>query len=82
MPFFVCKVKHFQVENHVEICVGTKTEGIFRIPAGGAELNTVKDRLDHGNYDVITGCTQVYTPCALIKLWLRELPEGLVPSSF
>jgi len=60
---------------------GTKTEGIFRIPASGPELNLVKDKIDHGSYDIVPNCIQVFTPCALIKLWLRELPDPLVPAN-
>jgi len=60
---------------------GLKTEGIFRIPASGPELNLVKDKIDHGSYEIVPNCIQVFTPCALIKLWLRELPEPLVPAN-
>ncbi len=59
----------------------SKVEGIFRLSAGAEELKIVKERLDEGNYDVMTGTTSVHVPCALIKLWMRELPEPLIPNS-
>jgi len=58
-----------------------KTEGIFRIPASGPELNLLKDKIDHGNYEIVSNCVQVHTPCAMIKLWLRELPDPIIPSN-
>jgi hypothetical protein len=61
---------------------GLKTEGIFRIPASGPELNLLKDKIDHGGYEIIPNCVQVFTPCAMIKLWLRELPDPLIPANF
>jgi len=60
---------------------GKKTEGIFRIPASGPELNLLKDKIDHGNYEIVSNCVQVHTPCAMIKLWLRELPDPIIPSN-
>jgi len=61
---------------------GTKTEGIFRVPAFAEEVKSIKEKFDDGNYDVIYKSANVHTPCALMKLWFRELPEPLVPDKF
>jgi len=61
---------------------GLKTEGIFRVPAPAGEVKAVKDLLDEGNFDIITNAADVQTPCALIKLWIRELPQPLIPEQY
>eukprot|EP01113_Clastostelium_recurvatum_P006123 TRINITY_DN12778_c0_g1_i1.p1 TRINITY_DN12778_c0_g1~~TRINITY_DN12778_c0_g1_i1.p1 ORF type:complete len:785 (-),score=141.61 TRINITY_DN12778_c0_g1_i1:31-2385(-) len=56
---------------------GFHTEGIFRVPGLAAEIQTIKHQLDEGSDNIQS--TNVHTPASLLKLWLRELPEPLVP---
>jgi len=42
-------------------------------------VKAVKEKIDEGDYDIMSHTSNVHTPCALIKLWLREIPEPIVP---
>ena len=35
-------------------------------------------RIELGNYD-ITGITDPHVPCSLLRLWIRDLPEPVIP---
>jgi len=63
---------------------GLLTEGLFRIPGNQEAVDRMKARYDQGHNDVATGepDTHVNDVCTLLKLWLRELPEPLIPSAF
>jgi hypothetical protein len=54
-------------------------EGIFRVPADHDEVNNVKSRFDQ--WEVVL-CVDCHTAASLLKLWLRELYEPLIPDSF
>ena len=58
---------------------GLSTEGIFRVPADLDEVNSVKCRFDQWEMVV---CNDCHTAASLLKLWLRELYEPLVPDEF
>jgi hypothetical protein len=58
---------------------GLSTEGIFRVPADLDEVNSVKCRFDQ--WEVVV-CNDCHTAASLLKLWLRELYEPLVPDDF
>eukprot|EP01114_Cavostelium_apophysatum_P004807 TRINITY_DN1518_c0_g1_i1.p1 TRINITY_DN1518_c0_g1~~TRINITY_DN1518_c0_g1_i1.p1 ORF type:complete len:508 (+),score=166.94 TRINITY_DN1518_c0_g1_i1:1514-3037(+) len=60
---------------------GTKTEGIFRVPASADDVKALRERLDDGDYECLKQVQNVHTPCALFKLWLRELPEPIIPTA-
>ena len=60
---------------------GHKSEGIFRIPATANEVKSIKEKLDEGNFASIETSGNVHTPCALLKLWLRELADPMIPVS-
>jgi len=55
-------------------------EGIFRISASKNQLEDMRNRLDTG--ETFQYCNLVgHTVAGLLKLWLRELPEPICPSS-
>jgi Rho GTPase-activating protein 39 len=57
---------------------GTKSEGIFRVPGDGDSVSELKFRLDRGYYN-LDGVDDPHTLASLMKLWLRELLDPLVP---
>jgi Rho GTPase-activating protein 39 len=57
---------------------GTKSEGIFRVPGDGDSVSELKLRIDRGYYN-LEGVDDPNVLASLMKLWLRELCEPLVP---
>ncbi|KZV97168.1 hypothetical protein EXIGLDRAFT_731444 [Exidia glandulosa HHB12029] len=57
---------------------GTRAEGIFRVPGDGDAVAELKLRIDRGFY-TLDGIDDPHVPASLLKLWLRELQEPLVP---
>ncbi|KAI0782113.1 Rho GTPase activation protein, partial [Abortiporus biennis] len=57
---------------------GTKSEGIFRIPGDGDSVSELKLRIDKGYY-TLDGFDDPTVLASLLKLWLRELCDPLVP---
>ena len=57
---------------------GTKSEGIFRVPGDGDSVSELKLRIDRGYY-TLDGVDDPYVLASLLKLWLRELCDPLVP---
>ncbi|KAJ3397235.1 hypothetical protein HDU92_000115 [Lobulomyces angularis] len=57
---------------------GCKTEGIFRVPGDADGVTDLRCRIEKGDYD-LTGITDPNIPSSLLKLWLRELAEPLIP---
>jgi len=55
------------------------TEGIFRIPADFEEVLSLKSRFDQ--WEVVL-CRDSHTAASLLKTWLRELYEPLIPDHF
>ena len=58
---------------------GQRSEGIFRVPGDSDSVSELKLRIDRGYYTL----EQVDDPhvlASLLKLWLRELCDPLVPS--
>eukprot|EP00732_Lithocolla_globosa_P002690 Lithocolla_globosa_v1_NODE_1855_length_2294_cov_3.622153.p1 type:complete len:496 gc:universal NODE_1855_length_2294_cov_3.622153:1846-359(-) len=62
---------------------GFQTEGIFRISGDSNKVRQLKKELDLGHFQVIftDDTLTVHDPAALLKLWLRELPEPLIVES-
>ncbi|EJW87488.1 RhoGAP domain-containing protein [Wuchereria bancrofti] len=58
---------------------GQHTEGVFRVPADPDHVHTARLRLDRGLIPVVR---DAHVPAALLKLWLRSLPEPLLPDTF
>ncbi|KAI0768673.1 hypothetical protein BD413DRAFT_478710 [Trametes elegans] len=57
---------------------GTKCEGIFRVPGDGDLVSELKLRIDKGYYS-LEGVDDPHVLASLLKLWLRELCDPLVP---
>jgi len=57
---------------------GTKSEGIFRIPGDNDSVSALKLRIDKGYYK-LDGVDDPHVLASLMKLWLRELSDPLVP---
>ncbi|XP_011137840.1 uncharacterized protein DDB_G0283357 isoform X2 [Harpegnathos saltator] len=62
---------------------GTLTEGIFRVSADADEVSSLKSCLDKFEDGAILAASQdAHAPASLLKLWVRELYEPLIPDSF
>lgn len=57
---------------------GTKSEGIFRVPGDGDAVSELKLRIDRGYY-TLDDVDDPNILASLMKLWLRELCDPLVP---
>ncbi|KAI6157402.1 hypothetical protein BKA82DRAFT_1000603 [Pisolithus tinctorius] len=57
---------------------GTKCEGIFRVPGDSDLVSELKLRIDRGYY-TLENVDDPHVPASLLKLWLRELCDPLVP---
>ena len=57
---------------------GTKSEGIFRVPGDGDLVSNLKLRIDQGYYS-LESVDDPHVLASLLKLWLRELVDPLVP---
>ncbi|KAG7449597.1 uncharacterized protein BT62DRAFT_928318 [Guyanagaster necrorhizus] len=57
---------------------GTKSEGIFRVPGDGDAVSELKLRIDRGYY-TLDGVDDPHVLASLMKSWLRELCDPLVP---
>lgn len=60
---------------------GTTTEGIFRVPGFIDEVQMLRLRIERGRYS-LEGISDPSTPASLLKLWLRELTDPIIPSEF
>ncbi|KAG6866661.1 hypothetical protein C0991_000771 [Blastosporella zonata] len=57
---------------------GLKSEGIFRVPGDADAVSKLKLRIDRGYYTT-DGVNDPHVLASLMKLWLRELCDPLVP---
>ncbi|VDM38132.1 unnamed protein product [Toxocara canis] len=57
---------------------GQRTEGLFRVNANPEHIHTARLRLDRGLVPVVR---DAHVPAALLKLWLRSLPEAVLPDA-
>ncbi|TRY83637.1 hypothetical protein DNTS_003866 [Danionella cerebrum] len=69
----------------VEQCVdfireqGLKEEGLFRMPGQANLVKDLQDAFDCGEKPLFDSNTDVHTVASLLKLYLRELPEPVIP---
>lgn len=71
----------------VEQCVdfirlrGLQEEGLFRLPGQANLVKELQDAFDCGEKPLFDRNTDVHTVASLLKLYLRELPEPVIPYS-
>jgi len=58
---------------------GCQTEGIFRVPGDVDSISELRYQIEKKNFD-LNGCIDPSVPASLLKLWLRELAEPLIPA--
>ncbi|KAG2469122.1 RHG25 protein, partial [Polypterus senegalus] len=81
------KFEQHQVPILVEKCVqfirehGLSEEGIFRLPGQDNQVKQFRDAFDAGERPSFPSETDVHTVASLFKLYLRELPEPVIPWS-
>ncbi|KAM6930237.1 rho GTPase-activating protein 25 [Xenentodon cancila] len=73
VPILVQKCVEFIKEN------GLNEEGIFRLPGQENAVKQFRDAFDAGERPSFPSDTDVHTVASLLKLYLRELPEPVVP---
>ncbi|NXL75292.1 RHG25 protein, partial [Leptocoma aspasia] len=73
VPILVQKSTEFILEH------GLAEEGIFRLPGQDSLVRQLRDAFDAGERPSFHRDTDVHTVASLLKLYLRELPEPVVP---
>ncbi|XP_041854956.1 rho GTPase-activating protein 25 isoform X2 [Melanotaenia boesemani] len=73
VPILVQKCVEF-IKEH-----GLDEEGIFRLPGQENAVKQFRDAFDAGERPSFPSDTDVHTVASLLKLYLRELPEPVVP---
>lgn len=56
--------------------------GIFRLPGQASRILFLKELYDSGSQEDFSDTEDVHTVASLLKLYLRELPEPVVPYLF
>ncbi|XP_077814478.1 rho GTPase-activating protein 25 isoform X4 [Macaca mulatta] len=75
VPILVEKCAEFILEH------GRNEEGIFRLPGQDNLVKQLRDAFDAGERPSFDRDTDVHTVASLLKLYLRDLPEPVVPWS-
>lgn len=75
VPILVEKCAEFILEH------GLNEEGIFRLPGQDNLVKQLRDAFDAGERPSFDRDTDVHTVASLLKLYLRDLPEPVVPWS-
>ncbi|XP_046853723.1 rho GTPase-activating protein 24-like isoform X2 [Xenia sp. Carnegie-2017] len=69
----------------VERCVefirekGLSEEGLFRLPGHQKQVSILRDAFNRGKDPTLPDDTDVHTVASLLKMYLRELPEPVIP---
>lgn len=75
----------YLIEQSVEFLTqyGLEVEGIFRLPGRTTLIKELKDRFDCAERIVFDISEHdVHSVASLLKMYLRELPESIIPSSY
>lgn len=76
VPLLFLMMRDTMIMLHAE-----STEGIFRVPGKQDEVDGYKELFNRGEYIVFKECS-CHTIAGLFKLFLRELPEAVIPQRF
>ncbi|KAL1920456.1 uncharacterized protein VTP21DRAFT_833 [Calcarisporiella thermophila] len=60
---------------------GCKSEGIFRVPGDADLVTDLRLRIEKGEY-VLANLNDPNVPASLLKLWLRDLSDPLIPTEY
>ncbi|KAL7754482.1 Lipase 5 [Sorochytrium milnesiophthora] len=60
---------------------GCATEGIFRVPGDADQITELRLRIEKNRYD-LKGIVDPNVPAGLLKYWLRDLADPLIPTEF
>lgn len=63
----------------VVVLAGLHEVGIFRLPGQASRIQALKDLYDSGSQEDFASTEDVHTVASLLKLYLRELPQPVVP---
>jgi len=55
------------------------TEGIYRVPGDAAKIQKLRIDIDQGKWETFEDCDDVHVLAGSLKLFLRELPDPLIP---
>jgi len=55
------------------------TTGIYRVPGDAAKIQKLRIDIDQGNWESFESCDDVHVLAGSLKLFLRELPDPLIP---
>ncbi|KAI8925684.1 Rho GTPase activation protein [Entophlyctis helioformis] len=61
---------------------GAKAEGIFRVPGDAESVSELRCRIDKDEYNITVSRVNPNVPSSLLKLWLRELSDPLIPAEY
>ena len=76
-----CTNAHMQKHLLVYLA-GIREVGIFRLPGQASRIQALKDLYDSGAQEDFSSTEDVHSVASLFKLYLRELPEPVVPFAF
>lgn len=69
------------LSNAIRDMGGLTAEGIFRISADSGIINALRTQFNSGNYSLELMKGNPHAAACLLKLWLRELPDPVLPRS-
>ena len=68
----------FDLIRAIRLRSGKECEGIFRKSVSSSNLESLQARIDSGNMEVLSTSIDALTAAALLKKYLRELPEPVI----
>ncbi|CAB3998928.1 rho GTPase-activating 24 isoform X1 [Paramuricea clavata] len=73
IPIFVERCVEFIREK------GLSEEGLFRLPGDQKQVALLRDAFNKGKDPVLPGDIDIHTVASILKMYLRELPEPVIP---